>query len=73
LPVPFIWRLLVACKAILALRVPVIICFNYNKARHRSYACPKPQKSDIIHKIKKKDFNTNVTNVINKDLKKEQA
>jgi hypothetical protein len=73
LSVSFIWHLLVVYKAIFALEVPVIICFNYNKARHKFYTYPKPQKPSIIHKIKRKDFNTNVINVINKDLGKKQA
>jgi hypothetical protein len=69
----FIWRLSVAYKAIFALKVPIIICFNYSKTRHKSCACPKPQKPSIIYKIKRENFNTNVINVINKDLEKEQA
>jgi hypothetical protein len=71
LPASFIWRLLVACETTLALRVSVIICFNYNKVRHKFCVCPKPQKPGIIHKIKEKDSDTNVINVINKDLGKE--
>jgi hypothetical protein len=73
LPAPFTRRPSVAYKATPALGVPAIICFNYNKAGHKSYACLKPQKPGIIHKIKGEDSDTNVTNVTNKDLEKEQA
>jgi hypothetical protein len=69
----FIWHLLVVCKTTFVLRVPVITCFNCGKVRYKSCACSKPQKPSIIYEIKEKDFNTNVTNIIDKDLGKEQA
>jgi hypothetical protein len=72
-PAFFTWRLSVARKTTLVLRVPVITCFNNSKVEHKSYACPKPQKPNIIHEIKEKDTNTDVTNVTDKDLGKEQA
>jgi hypothetical protein len=71
LPALFIWRLLVACETIFVLRVSVIICFNYSKIKHKFCVCPKPQKPGIIHKIKEKDSDINVIDIINKDLGKE--
>jgi len=55
----------------LANRLPTATCFNYRKEGHKSYACPKPQKARVIHKIN--NNNLGVTDYIDNKLGKEEA
>ncbi len=55
----------------LANRPPVATCFNYGKEGHKSYACPKPQKARVIHKIN--NNNLGVTDYTEDKLGKEEA
>ena len=55
----------------LANRLPTATCFNCGKEGHKSYACPKPQKARVIHKIN--NNNLGVTDYIDNKLGKEEA
>ena len=55
----------------LANRLSVTTYFNYRKEGHKSYACPKPHKARVIHKINNNKLDT--TDYIDNKLGKEEA
>ena len=57
----------------LALQLLVTTYFNYSKPRHRSLACLEPCNPNSLYKIKEQDQDLEITNLINKDLGKEDS